>query len=228
MPQTYFLPEEVLQAYEQLRNGRGCFPKAVFLSGTSFQNAYQTVWQFFRQFVCRTLSKQSFGSKALLAHKGCCPLGKEDICQESLVAFLQNLPLIESPHKLLPYLNKVIYHKICDENRRRYRKKEVRGEQKIRSLPQPGSSALDRLIENEEERKRKTEKEVLEKAIAKLPAHLAECFRMFYMKELTVSQIAQLLGRPEGTVKRWLHECREKIGDLALTLNPEVKESCRG
>lgn len=46
----------------------------------------------------------------------------------------------------------------------------------------------------------------LEQVLAKLPAPLHQLFSLHYQEELTVPQIAEIVGIPEGTVKSRLHK----------------------
>ena len=46
----------------------------------------------------------------------------------------------------------------------------------------------------------------LEQVLAKLPAPLHQLFSLHYQEELTVPQIADIVGIPEGTVKSRLHK----------------------
>ena len=67
--------------------------------------------------------------------------------------------------------------------------------------------------------------EAVQRALATLREDHRLCFVLFYEQELSVSQISQTLGCPEGTVKTWLHRARRDIAnvlrDLGFDQQPE-------
>ena len=48
--------------------------------------------------------------------------------------------------------------------------------------------------------------QALEKVLAELPAPLHQIFSLHYQEELTISQVAEIVGIPEGTVKSRLYK----------------------
>ena len=56
--------------------------------------------------------------------------------------------------------------------------------------------------------------EAVHRVLATLRADHRTCFVLFYEQELSVSQIGQILGCPEGTVKTWLHRARRDIAEV--------------
>jgi RNA polymerase sigma-70 factor (ECF subfamily) len=45
----------------------------------------------------------------------------------------------------------------------------------------------------------------IELALRRLPRDEAQTLALFYLERLSIREIAQQVGRPEGTIKRWLH-----------------------
>ena len=48
--------------------------------------------------------------------------------------------------------------------------------------------------------------EALAQVLAELPAPLHQLFSLHYQEELTIPQVAEIVGIPEGTVKSRLHK----------------------
>ena len=48
--------------------------------------------------------------------------------------------------------------------------------------------------------------QALERVLSELPAHLRQLFSLHYQEELTIPQVAEIVGIPEGTVKSRLHK----------------------
>jgi RNA polymerase sigma factor (sigma-70 family) len=51
----------------------------------------------------------------------------------------------------------------------------------------------------------------IERALEQLPRDQATALRLFYLAEWPVREIARKVGRPEGTIKRWLHLGRRQL-----------------
>ncbi len=56
--------------------------------------------------------------------------------------------------------------------------------------------------------------EAIHKALETLREDHRTCFILFYEQELSVSQIGEMLGCPEGTVKTWLHRARRDVAEI--------------
>ena len=48
--------------------------------------------------------------------------------------------------------------------------------------------------------------QALEQVLSELPAPLHQLFSLHYQEELTIPQVAEIIGIPEGTVKSRLHK----------------------
>jgi RNA polymerase sigma factor (sigma-70 family) len=51
----------------------------------------------------------------------------------------------------------------------------------------------------------------IERAMRLLPGDQAHVSRLFYLDDLSIAEIARLTGRPEGTIKSWLHRGRRRL-----------------
>src|SRR5205823_12669009 len=47
--------------------------------------------------------------------------------------------------------------------------------------------------------------------IWQLPRDEARSLALFYLSRLPIDEIAARIGRPEGTIKRWLHQGRRQL-----------------
>jgi RNA polymerase sigma factor (sigma-70 family) len=51
----------------------------------------------------------------------------------------------------------------------------------------------------------------VEQALRRLPADQAHTLALFYLRNLSIREIALRIGRPEGTIKSWLHHGRRQL-----------------
>jgi RNA polymerase sigma-70 factor (ECF subfamily) len=51
----------------------------------------------------------------------------------------------------------------------------------------------------------------IERALRQMPREQARALALFYLSDLPVAEIARRTGRPEGTIKRWLHQGRRRL-----------------
>jgi RNA polymerase sigma-70 factor (ECF subfamily) len=115
----------------------------------------------------------------------------EELCQEALTRVYVRFPLLREPR---PYTFKVAANLV---------KRSWRDRRQV--LDPPGTSSgpdagtLD--------------------AVRRLPAPLRDVVLLHYWADLPVAEVARLLRRPEGTVKRRLYEARRA---LAVTLGEDV------
>jgi len=56
--------------------------------------------------------------------------------------------------------------------------------------------------------------ESVQRALATLREDHRACFILFYEQELSVAQVAETMGCPEGTIKTWLHRARKDVAEL--------------
>jgi len=56
--------------------------------------------------------------------------------------------------------------------------------------------------------------EELQRALTQIRDDYRLCFILFYQQEMSLSEIADTVGRPEGTIKTWLHRARRQLANL--------------
>jgi RNA polymerase sigma-70 factor (ECF subfamily) len=55
--------------------------------------------------------------------------------------------------------------------------------------------------------------EELEQALTILKEDQRECFVLFYMSELPLTEISEILDKPVGTLKTWLFRARKQLAE---------------
>ena len=67
--------------------------------------------------------------------------------------------------------------------------------------------------------------EELQRAVDGLRDDHREAFVLFHYEELSLQEVAGVLGRPDGTIKTWLHRARKQLADALARRGvlPDVK-----
>lgn len=129
----------------------------------------------------------------------------EDCVQQVFVIVWKQLKNLRQPEMFGPWLRKIARREIVRTARGRRRVREVPFDESFQLGP-PFQGALmpDRATEAHVER--------VNRAIEELSDDSCALVHLFYIRSLSIAQIAHFLGVPEGTVKRRLHDTRRKLG----------------
>ena len=127
----------------------------------------------------------------------------EDVCQETFLRTLRRLRRLDTRRSLLFYLRRVATNLCINELRRRRRVvplEEAAGAEDAADRPDAQARAA-RL------------REAVDVAIAELPAAQRAAFVLYHQDQLDYRRIAELTGRPMGTVKSDLFRARRHVGE---------------
>ena len=123
----------------------------------------------------------------------------EDVCQDVFVRLMTNAPDLQEGREKA-WLLKVALNRCRDLWRGAWLKRVVLGAPSLELIP-----AQDETIEQREE------KEALMRAVNRLPAVFRETVLLHYYQGLGISEIAQMLDLPEGTISSRLSRARKKL-----------------
>ena len=136
----------------------------------------------------------------------------EDLVQEVCIKALKHLDELEQIEYVRAWLLKVMYHQFVDQKRRAanspvdmaWTGEETSDPDELASVAAQPDEATDRerQIDN-----------VL-RAMRCLPADQCALVAMHDVEGLSIDELSQLTGMPEGTVKAKLHRTRKKLGRL--------------
>lgn len=133
----------------------------------------------------------------------------DDAVQETLARALTRLEQVADAARLSAWLRAILRNVCRERARRAYRQQEV-GWEGAPEIPSRPASVEDRLW--------------IEEILDSLPTRHERVLRDFYLRGLTAREIGDELGRPLGTIKRWLGEGRElaRRQVMAMTAEPGV------
>ena len=131
----------------------------------------------------------------------------EDLLLEVFLAALQNPALSGLPaERQLAWLRRVARNKVIDH----YRHTALLTMLPLEETPPPADQRLTPERQAEEQETRLW----LAQAIKRLPPEQRELLRLRYAQELRLTQIATLLERPEGTVRKMLSRILRRLRTL--------------
>jgi RNA polymerase sigma factor (sigma-70 family) len=130
----------------------------------------------------------------------------EELTQDAWLRIFRGLPALREPSRVAPWIFSIARRSVLDRFRRTYKDAVLVPEEADSiSDPEPPEDSWE-------------ETAMLHAAIAELPPADRETVALFYVRELELSEVAEILQIPLGTVKSRLHRARR-----ALRKNLEMK-----
>jgi len=135
----------------------------------------------------------------------------DELIQETWLRVLRGIPNLREPARLVPWMFGIARNLLMDRLRQKYRQEALL------------ENALDDLKSTADEEhvyeRRDELANVLDK-LEKLPRPQCELLTLYYLNELSIEQIGQVLEIPNGTVKSRLFHARRVLKDSLLTKEP--------
>ena len=125
----------------------------------------------------------------------------EDVCQDVFVKLIQNAPQLEEGREKA-WLLKVALNRCRDLWRGAWVKRVILGSPAFELVPAP-----DKSDERDDE-------EAMMTAIHQLPTPFREVILLHYYQNYGISEIADMMGLPEGTISSRLSRGRKKLESI--------------
>lgn len=121
-----------------------------------------------------------------------------EVLQEAWIRVLRGLPALREPSRLRGWLFTIARRTAMDRLRIKY--------------SEPPSASIDDVdVAGAEEPDPAHDIEAMQQELARMPLVEREVLVLFYLEELTLDQIAEVLGVPPGTVKSRLFRARRML-----------------
>ena len=125
----------------------------------------------------------------------------EDVCQDVFVRLMTNAPDLQEGREKA-WLLKVALNRCLDLWRGAWLKRVVLGSPVFEMIPAPDES------------ERRDDEEAMMKAIYQLPSSFREAILLYYYQGYGISEIAEMLDLPEGTISSRLSRARKKLESI--------------
>jgi len=125
----------------------------------------------------------------------------EDVCQDVFVRLMTNAPDLQEGREKA-WLLKVALNRCRDLWRGAWLKRVVLGSPVFEMIPAPDES------------ERRDDEEAMMKAIYQLPGSFREAILLYYYQGYGISEIAEMLDLPEGTISSRLSRARKKLESI--------------
>jgi len=155
----------------------------------------------------------------------------EDIVQETLVRAVRSWHQLADPLHARAWLY-AIARRVCQRLHRRRAGEPRRLEPLAELLPRPRATVPDLVAaapdDPHRDRLRSEARELVERAVARLPDRFRQALVLADVAELTVAEIAAVTGVAEATVKTRLHRARLKLRAALAEGLPQRAAPARG
>jgi len=123
----------------------------------------------------------------------------DELVQDIWLGVLQGIGRLQDPARLRSWLFGIAHRRLMDRLRGRY------------AAPASDNEAADELAANLPDPDRSLEARELERGLQRLPPFEREVLSLFYLEELSLAEVAQVLAIPVGTVKSRLFRARNLL-----------------
>jgi RNA polymerase sigma factor (sigma-70 family) len=123
----------------------------------------------------------------------------QDIVQDVWLRVLRGIGRLREPSRLRPWLFGIARRAVVDRWRERYA-------DPVDSAVDPASLPVEQPVPDLE-----NDLDSLEQEVGRLPLLEREVVSLFYLRELSLAEVAEVLGVPVGTVKSRLFRARQSL-----------------
>lgn len=131
----------------------------------------------------------------------------QEVAQESWISIFKSINQLTDPALFRFWAYRIVQRRSADWIRNEQRQRQCLEEAKIQTTS----------IEDKSD----DQIEVMLEAIKELPDHHQRILRLFYLEKSSIKMIAELLDKPEGTIKSSLYHAREQLKKKLKNVNYE-------
>ena len=135
------------------------------------------------------------------------PTDREDLCQDVFIKVYKNLSGFRFDSKLSTWIARIAYNRCINflEKKKVALYDDLGEDDKQYELKDTDSDRPDQIIENADL------KQLLAQEIDTLPIQYRTIITLYHLDEMSYTEIADIMGLPEGTVKSYLFRARKQL-----------------
>jgi RNA polymerase sigma factor (sigma-70 family) len=130
----------------------------------------------------------------------------QDAVASALVRICQHIGTLQDATHLRPWMNSIVRNEARRLLHRRTRTDSQVGFYEMQDMLNPAEQSHLRLD--------------VQQALRSLPVDQARAIALFYLANISIREIARRTGRPEGTIKSWLHYGRQRLSQTLQEYAP--------
>jgi RNA polymerase sigma factor (sigma-70 family) len=138
----------------------------------------------------------------------------QDVCQEVFIKVFQQINAFRGESRFSTWIASIAYHQCINHLRKKKRLNEVNFEEEAMVHSMKTEMTPERIFENKETQS------VLKSTIESLPLAYRTVITLFYLEEFSHTEIEQITGMPESSIKSNLFRARailkEKLINTSL------------
>ena len=140
----------------------------------------------------------------------------EDLAQEVFLRVYEGLPSFRAESKLSTWIYRIAYRVCLEELRRSHRRQTfvyIDEEHEVGSRIKTGVQLriIDKAYEQADLR------EAVDRWLGRLPPHYRMSLNLYYLCDMTYSEIAEVMELPIGTVKTYLYRAKQRLKEGILS-----------
>ncbi len=124
----------------------------------------------------------------------------DDVCQEAWMAIAKGLGVLSTPRNFPAWAYSIVTRRVADQRRKLHRTEQVVDELRHEPVNQPAPPSDP-----------DADRDALRFALDTLPSEDRALLRLFYLDELSLTETAEALAVPPGTIKSRLFHARQRL-----------------
>ncbi|MFP4093915.1 MAG: RNA polymerase sigma factor [Cyclobacteriaceae bacterium] len=135
------------------------------------------------------------------------PEDREDLCQEVFIKVFRKIHEFRFESKLSTWVASIAY-RMSVNDLKKHKKYQETDLEKVALVHENHELPADRYIDRQQLHRH------IHQMIQQLPLHYRSILTLYHLEEMPYHEIAQVSGKPEGTVKNYLFRARKLLKEM--------------
>jgi len=127
----------------------------------------------------------------------------EDMAQEAFLNAFRKIRKFRGDARFSTWLYRIVCNTCLSELQKRKRRGELSATMEVGLPETPDRAAIHA-----------DEAELIRRCVAQLPKRYAQAITLYYLKDCSYDEAAEIMEVPQGTLKTWMHRARRHLRDI--------------